>query len=563
MMVDITKKPFNLNNTQCNWVYARLAEMSLEEKVGQLFLVIDFSQTDEQLLDAYRKIPFGGVMYRPGDSQEIHCRNTFIQSKVKIPLLIAANLEAGGSGLAADGTLYGSQLQVAATNDSRNARTLGRICGREAAAIGANLAFAPVVDIDRNWRNPITNTRTFGSDPDHVLEFASEYLVGIKPHQVAVTLKHFPGDGVDERDQHVLTSVNSLSCEEWDATDGKIYASLIAQGAQVVMTGHISQPAYTRHFNPEITDEDIMPASMSPELIGGLLRGRLGFNGVVITDAANMAGMCCAKPRKEVPAAAINAGNDMFLFGRNVQEDYQNLLEAVKSGILPVSRLDEAVTRILALKASLGLDQLQAAAAESSAEIVGCEDHRKLAEDCADQSVTLVKDSQQLLPVSPEKHPRVWLFILGDEVGFTGGWRCKDTVISELERAGFQVTYFDKDKASMLDSQVPVSELRQQYDLIMYFANVSNASYKTVNRISWSSTVGVDAPYYVKDIPTLFVSLGNPYHFIDVPMIRTIVNAYTASQPVIRAVMDKLTGQSDFKGVSPVDPFCGVWGANI
>ncbi len=563
-MVDITKKPFNLSEKQCEWVYSVLDSMTIEEKIGQTFCVIGLADTDEELFEEYKKVPFGGVMYRPGNSTELRKRNEFMQKKVKIPLLIAANLESGGVGLASDGTLYGSQMQVAATGNKHNAYIMGDICGSEAKAIGANLAFAPIVDIDKNWRNPITNTRTFGSDPERVLDFASEYLKGIMPHRIAVSIKHFPGDGVDERDQHIVASVNTLSCKDWDATYGKIYKSLIDQGAQTVMAGHILQPAYSRYFNPDIKNEEIMPASISPELISGLLRSKLEFNGVVITDATNMVGICSSKARKDIPASVINAGCDMFLFGRNVYEDYQFMLDAAEKGIISQERLDEAAVRILALKASLGLSQMEEIIDDKCKSVIGCKQFHNDAEKCADESVTLVKDTQHLLPLTPEKHKRVWLYILGDEnPTFTGGSQCKDLVISELEKAGFDVTFFDSEKATLKDSQIPVGELQKNYDVIMYFANIRNASYKTVNRISWSSLVGIDAPYFVKDIPTMFISLSNPYHFVDVPMIKTIINGYTVSPEVIHAVVEKITGKSEFKGISPVDPFCGMWGADI
>lgn len=562
-MIDLTKKPFSLSEKQCERVYNTLASMTLEEKVGQTFCAVSTAISNDEMLKAYDRIPFGGMMYRrPGDLDKTKERTDFMQCRVKIPLLIPANLEMGGSGVVNGGTIFGCQMQVAATNDPKNAFHLGDICGIEAAAVGVNWAFAPVVDIDMNWRNPITNTRTYGNDPEKVMTFGSEYMHGIMQHNIAVSIKHFPGDGVDERDQHLVTSVNSLSCEEWDNTYGRVYGALIEQGAQTVMVGHILQPAYIRYYNPDIKDEDMMPATISPEIIKGLLRGKLNFNGVIITDAADMTGLSCAKPRRDVPAAIINAGVDMILFGRNLEEDYNNMLEDARKGVISEERLNEAVTRILALKASLGLNEKRKFTDDNYKEIIGCERHLKLAEKCADEAVTLVKDTQKLLPVSPETHKRVWLNILGDDLGFRGGIKCKDMVIEELERAGFDVTYYDESTRDPFYFE-PVEELKEKYDVIMYFANVINASNRTVTRLAWSPSISSNTPQYVKDIPTLFVSLGNPYHFVDVPMIRTIINCYTNSRIVIRKVIEKITGKSEFKGVSPVDPFCGMWGKDI
>lgn len=194
----------------------------------------------------------------------------------------------------------------------KDAYRLGKVSCSEGAAVGCNWAFAPVVDIDRNWRNPITNVRTYGDDPDRVLECGLNYMKAAKEENVLVAIKHFPGDGCDEVDQHILTSVNSLSCEEWDATYGKIYGGLIEAGAQTVMVGHIAQPAYQKLYNPDFPDK-LVPATLSPELLKGLLRKKLGFNGLIVTDSTCMVGFSCAMKREKAVPYAIEAGCDMFL----------------------------------------------------------------------------------------------------------------------------------------------------------------------------------------------------------------------------------------------------------
>ena len=170
---------------------------------------------------------------------------TILQQNTEIPLLIAANLERGGNGIATDGTQLGYPLQLAATDKVETAKRLGTICGREGAAVGGNWAFAPIIDIDYNWRNPITNLRTFGSCPERVREFGKAYVQAVQAEGVAAAIKHFPGDGRDERDQHLVTSINDFSCEEWDAASGAAYKACIDAGAMTVMVGHIMQPAYS------------------------------------------------------------------------------------------------------------------------------------------------------------------------------------------------------------------------------------------------------------------------------------------------------------------------------
>ena len=560
-MVDLKAKPFYLNEQQEKWVYDTLNSMTLEEKCGQTLLIVGFGKSDEELLDLYKKVHYGGIMHRPGPAKEIKERNDLMQKEVKVPLLVAANMEFGGQGVAVDGTFFSNQIGIAATGDPHEAYNLGDICGAEARAVGVTYAFAPVVDIDMNWRNPITNTRVYGSDPNMVKECGLEYLRGIRQHNVAVSIKHFPGDGVDERDQHILPSVNSLSCEDWDKTYGMIYQALIDEGARTVMAGHIMQPAYTRHFNPSIKDEDIMPATLSKELITDLLRGKLGFNGVVCTDAANMVGMCCMMEREKLVPHCIQIGCDIFLFGRNVEEDHEYLVEGVKNGLLTEERLDEAVTRILALKASLNLNDTDTFTDENYADVISCEDHLRRADVVADKAVTLVKDSQHLLPITPEKYPKILLSMIEDD-GFMVKTTCGEIVKEELERAGFEVELMPKD-VDLMYTQIPVKEYKKKCDLLLYVANIANASYQTVARVRWTMPAAFNAPYYIKDIPTAFISVANPYHFVDVPMIRTIINAYSSNRASIRAAIEKMMGKSEFKGTSPVDPFNGFFGKDI
>jgi beta-N-acetylhexosaminidase len=236
-MVDLKTKPFYLNDDDIRWVETTLAEMSDDEKLGQLFCLIAYTSDPEQLKRLARDVKVGGIMCRVMPAREVIETVRILQENSKIPMLIAANIERGGDGIAQEGTCLGTPLQIAATGDDETAYRLGVICGREGAAVGANWAFAPIIDIDNNFRNPITNTRTFGSDPERVRRMGVQYVKGVQEYGVAASIKHFPGDGVDERDQHLVTSVNNLSCEEWDATYGAAYKASIDAGALTVMVG--------------------------------------------------------------------------------------------------------------------------------------------------------------------------------------------------------------------------------------------------------------------------------------------------------------------------------------
>lgn len=177
--VDLKAKPFHLSDEDIRWVEETIASMSIEEKIGQLFFNMGSSRTKEYLTSVLNNYHIGGVRYNPGTAEEVYEQNKILQVNSKIPLLIAANTEAGGNGACTDGTEVGVQVKIGATNDPKYAYEMGRVSGVEAAAIGCNMSFAPIVDITYNWRNPIISSRAFGADPDLVLEMSLAYMKGI------------------------------------------------------------------------------------------------------------------------------------------------------------------------------------------------------------------------------------------------------------------------------------------------------------------------------------------------------------------------------------------------
>lgn len=554
-MIDLTAKPFFLDEEGVRWVEKTLASLTDDEKIGQLFVPIGYSGDPEYLEGCMLRHGIGGIMYRTGEAAEMQATHRYLQEHSKVPLLIGANLEAGGDGIAVEGTPFGKQMAVAATGKAANARRLGLVSCSEGAAVGCNWAFAPVCDIDRNWRNPITNVRTYGSDPELVRGFAVEYVRGASEAGVAVAAKHFPGDGCDEVDQHILTSVNTLSCEEWDATYGMVYQALIDEGVQSVMVGHIAQPAYEEALGGNTGE--LVPASLSSALLQGLLRDKLGFNGLVVTDSTCMVGFSCAMERRLAVPRAIEAGCDMFLFNKNLEEDIAYMRSGLEQGLLSRGRLDEAVERILALKASLGLHRVAAKDIVPGPDALlglGCDEHMGWAREVAADSVTLVKDTQAALPLSAERTPRVLLEVLGS---FPSNERVENRFAELLAKEGFEVERYRHEDFATADFRVET--FRSKYDLVLYVGNVENASNKVTNRLDWFTFWGNgnNVPWFVHERPTVFVSLGNPYHLVDVPMVKTYVNAYSNSDIAIEAVVERLMGRAHFAGISPVDAFCG------
>ncbi len=560
-MIDLKAKPFYLSDEEIAWVRDTIAAMTIEEKIAQLFLPVAFGGGPDALDEIIKK-GVGGMMYRPsaGDLQGSVRK---MQSMAKIPLFIAANLEAGGIGAAASGTDFGKPLQAAACNDPATmGYRLGKVSCAEGGACGINYSFAPIVDIDMNWRNPITNLRTFGSDPDTVLTMGLSYMKAAKEEGLIVSPKHFPGDGVDECDQHLITTVNSLSPEDWMATYGKIYKGMIEAGAETIMVGQIAQPAWTKKLNPEATEAEMyMPCTLNPTLINGLIRGELGFNGMLITDATPMLGFTTAMERRKAVPYAIASGMDMFLFNKSLDEDLGYMMDGYKSGVISEQRLEDALTRILGTKAAMGLHKKAAEGrlvpAAEKLEYLRCEEHVAWAKDCADRSATLVKDTQHLLPITPEKYHRIAL-TCGEAAkgGFMddSGPSLSETIKKALEAEGFEV--INMESLGFGDMPSKVSDIKDQYDLAMFVFNYPSASNNTSIRIEWKGGMMGATPWFSAEIPTMAISFANPYHMLDLRMIKTMVNAYTLNEYTVPAVISKITGKSAFKGVSPVNPFC-------
>lgn len=567
-MIDLTKRPYYLTDEEQKGVQNLVKEMSLAAKIGQLFFVIGQDETMVDIPEFIKKYQPGGMMYRPDQAEKIKREINSAQTASEIPLFFSANLESGGNGIISEGTWVGMPIQMAATDDVQNAYELGNIAGYEANQVGCNMSFSPIVDIDLNFRNPITNTRTFGGNPDRILQMSQAQAKGLTENHVIPVIKHFPGDGVDERDQHLVATVNSLDTESWMNSFGKIYRTFIDVGIPSVMVGHIMQPAWERQLQPGISDAELRPASASKLLINGLLRNELGFNGLAITDATPMIGYNVTLPRAELLPATINAGIDMILFNKNIDEDYHFIEQAIKTGRLPLARVEEAVTRILGTKVAQGLMDINKQHLKPAPETLELKiaEHEQIAARIAQKSVTLVKDRDRLLPITPERYPRIRLVVLGDadDGGFKEGGQVTAYFQKGLEAHGFEVTLFNRKQLDFHEIfEEGVADLEAKFDLALYVANVETASNQTTTRLDWIHLMAADAPWFLKSIPTVFVSTANPYHLFDLPSVSTFINAYTGNPASITATINKLTGQEAFEGISPIDPFCGDLTAKI
>ncbi|GAA3342098.1 glycoside hydrolase family 3 N-terminal domain-containing protein [Curtobacterium pusillum] len=578
-MVDLTSSPFDLNEADVAWVRSTIDSMTLDEKIGQLFINLNTSFEPSYLDGVVDRFHVGGMRYMGADAATVQEHIRYAQGRSRIPLLIASNPEMGGAGSADDGTLVSTHLQAGSNPDASIARDMGRVAGVETTAMGCNWAFAPIVDIHRNWRNTVVGTRSFGNTADVVIERAKAYFDGISESGTVCAMKHFPGDGVDERDQHVVTTWNTLSSDEWDATYGAVYREMIAHGVQSIMVGHIGAPALSRRLVPEIRDDELLPATLAPELIQGLLRGELGFNGLVVSDASLMLGLTSAMPRRDLVPAAIAAGCDMFLFFRDPEEDFGYMRDGYASGVISDERLDEALQRILGLKASLGLHRTpvdELVPPPSALAVVGSTEHHAIAARIADKTVTLVKDTEHNLPLNPAEHRRIRLYGVTGGSDFTGTDPGGYLTIAreELERRGFEVHTFRNAAERQAAGEEGVyfhtvmadeanGTYADKYDAAIVFANVAGFAQEATVRIRWSTPMAAEIPWYVTEVPTVFVSLNQPNHLIDVPMVKTMIHAHNPSREAISATIDKITGASEFQGTFNDNVWCGTFATDF
>ena len=539
----LAAQPFHLDAEAIGWVRSAFARLTPDDKIRQLFNLRS-QGSDPAMLGAQQAFRPGSITRVPGPDwateREVVAR---FNAAAPVPLLISADLE-GSRMSQAGGTELPNPLALAAIDDVAVTTEAGRIMAEEARAVGINWTFTPVLDINAAFRSAIVATRGFGSDVATIERHAIAQLKAFQQNGVAVAVKHWPGEGFDDRDQHLVTTVNPLAMDEWEQNFGRLYRAAIAAGAMSVMSAHIALPAYVRAADPDAGLEAYRPASISPLLNEQLLRGELGFNGLIVSDATSMGGLGAWSSRRDHLPEVIAAGCDVILFSDDPAGDYGFIAEALESGRLSWARVDEAVLRQLAMKAALGLHRPAPAAVGPDAAA-----NKRFAEAAARRAPTLVKDTQALLPLDPEKHRRVLVFSSGiifpfmpDPVAFA--------LPDMLRGRGFEVTL-----------HVPGMQVdAKAFDLVLYLFGEETLLTRGRIFLDWLKLNGnfVDAMRrHWNDIPTLMISFGYPYYLYEAPRMPTYVNAYSTTETMQRAVVEALLGNHAWNTHSPVDPFAG------
>jgi len=589
--VDLMAKPFYLAEDDIQWVSQTISDMTPEEKVGQLFFQLTMGIDESYLQELMEKYHLGGCRYNNMPGAAVQMQNRILQKYAKVPIFIACNTEAGGNGSCSDGTYIGSGIKIGASGKTEYAHNLGRMANEEAAALGCNMAFAPVCDIHYNWENTEIVSRAFGTDPEKVAKMSKAYLEGA--HTIpgfACAAKHFPGNGQDFRDAHIANNINSFDEKQWMETYGMVYSTLIDSDLDAIMGGHIMMPEYMRAVKPGIKDEEMLPATLCPEIMTGLLRDKLGFNGMVVTDASHMVAMTDRMTRKEMLPASINAGCDMFLFFNDPDEDYQTMLDAYNNGTISEERMNEALTRILGLKAHMGLHKKAkeeiVPAPEAVAATLGKDEYKAAAEAISKDCITLVKyKDKDVLPITPEKYKRVMIVYVKGAAGpmdalvqlamGTGAQKnpaeeLRDRLIEKGFDAFIYESPLDKIKKQVAAGEKPslnlyfagknaIKDFVAGQDLVITLCDVMNG------RPSFGlSKGGGEIPWYVFELPVVAISVNAPTMLADIPQVRTYINAYDSKPSTLDALVDNLvTGPDAFKGTDPIDSFCGLWDARI
>jgi beta-N-acetylhexosaminidase len=403
------------------WVRSTLAAMSIDEKAGQLLVSSfpsSFISTDSNAFDELAKTArdyhvggfhvFGATEAAPAVllnptygtvtlGQPLEAASTInrLQALSKLPLLNTADFETGVGFRIQGATAFPRAMAFGAAGDERLAYEAGRVTGQEARAIGVHVNFAPVVDVNNNPRNPVINTRSFGADPALVGRLASAYVRGLQSAGVSATLKHFPGHGDTDVDSHIGLPIINQPRPRLDQIELPPFRDAIGAGADAVMTGHIVMPA--------LDATPSRPGTLSEPIVGGLLRSELGFGGLIYTDSMGMQGVTAAHAPGAAAVLAIKAGNDTVLHSPNDAAAFAGLRDAVKSGEIPMSRVDASVERILRAKARAGLRRTRAVNLDAIAGVVGTRANQAIADEVSRRSITLVKDEGNQVPL---KAPR-------------------------------------------------------------------------------------------------------------------------------------------------------------
>ncbi len=490
-----------------------LAEMSLEEKVGQLFVPVLTGTTAEENADVIERYHPGGFIYFPENlesPEQVAAMSNGLQelaadSGAGVPLFLGVDEEQGLVSRLPFGARFPDAMAVGATRDPEAASGLAAATAEQLAAVGINLDYAPVADVNVNPDNPVIGIRSFGADPELVGEMAAAETAAFQEGGVVAVAKHFPGHGDTDVDSHTGLPVIDKSREEWERVDLPPFRRLVEAGVDMIMTAHVLMPQL---------DGSQEPATLSPELIDGVLRGELGYDGVVTTDALNMEGVRQTHDDGEVAVRAVLAGADQLLMPPDLDLAYSAVLEAVQEGRISEQRLDESVLRVLKLKLRRGLFDAAPADAETAAGVAGNTAHHEAAQRVADASVTLLRNNGGVLPLREGTSVRV-LGAGAEEIG-----------------------------AALADLGVTVADSVSGADVVVVGTDGARGDAEQRDLVAQAVTSGS---------PVVVVAQGTPYDLGVLPDVDAYLAVYSSMEVSRTAAARAIVGEVSPSGRLPVD----------
>ncbi|MGW0420892.1 glycoside hydrolase family 3 protein [Streptomyces sp. NPDC003015] len=537
-----------------------VSRMTLEEKVGQLFVTrvyghsatapdqadIDANlkelgvRTAAELIARYR---VGGIIYftwahNTRDPHQIADLSNGIQKASLrqprgLPVLISTDQEHGiVCRVGEPATLFPGAMAMGAAGSRKDARTLGRIAGQELRAIGIRQNYSPVADVNVNPANPVIGVRSFGADPQAVAGLVAAEVAGYQGAGVAATAKHFPGHGDTAVDSHYGFPVITHSRELWEKLDAVPFRAAIRAGIDSIMTAHIQFPAL---------DPSGDPATLSRPILTGILRGELGYDGVVVTDSLGMEGVRTKYGDDRVPVLALKAGVDQLLNPPSLDVAWNAVLRAVRDGELTEARLDESVLRILRLKARRGLFEEPYVSQGGVTRTVGTPAHLAAADRIAERTTTLLVNERRQLPLSRRTHRR--LLVVGADPASPSGTTGPPTGVlaAALTELGFTATALSTGTAPTAAVVARAVAAAQDADAVIVGTYNITAAQKTL--VEQLVATGR---------PVVAIAIRNPYDVAQLPAVPAYLATYSWTDVELRAAARVIAGRAAPRGRLPV-----------
>jgi beta-N-acetylhexosaminidase len=531
---------------QAKWVRKTLARMTLKEKIGQMvacrylgrFLNRD-SDDLGKLVDLVTGEKIGGLIIFGGEVYETAHLTNYLQERAKVPLLIAADFEWGAAMRIHGTTLFPPFMALGATDSEDLAYQMGRITAVEARAMGIHMTYAPVVDVNINPDNPVISTRSLGENPQDVGRLAVSFIKGCQENGLIATAKHFPGHGDTNLDSHSLLPTIAAERSRLEEVELYPFAQAIKAGVGAVMTAHL--------FVPALDPTPQLPATLSPLILTRLLRDEMGFRGLIVTDAMTMGGITSVFSGQEAAIKAVEAGADMVLLPPDPPGAIAALVEAVSSGEIKESRINESVSRILELKARAGLERNRLVDINLLSLKVASKEHLKEAALTLEKSVTLVKNEGEILPLRPGTKSTAVFSLSSDPDDYYAGRE----FIAEVQKRKPGTFSFYADAFTGEEYLQEAEEKAAGSDVIII------ALFSTLR--SAKGSVGL-LPRHIelakemaaKNKRVIVISFGSPYFLRHFPEADAYMCLYRSTPQAQEAAARALFGEIEVQGRLPV-----------